>query len=127
MSQIQIFELVEALEPGKKAKALLLKWNGTSYTTRDAKTDPRLQLRRHPRRRRRPRLLHSGKLGPLGGGRRSRQRAIAGQLIRPNPYRPCLPALGAQVAAIWLGLPPKALANADSKAVPCCKAATSAM
>ena len=37
MSQIQIFELIATLEPGKKAKALLLKWNGTAYTTREAK------------------------------------------------------------------------------------------
>ncbi|HEV3137367.1 MAG TPA: hypothetical protein VGZ26_05675 [Pirellulales bacterium] len=37
MSQIQIFELVDALEPGKQAKALMLKWNGTSYTSRGAK------------------------------------------------------------------------------------------
>ncbi len=37
MAQLQIFELVDALEPGKKAKALLLKWNGTSYVSRGGK------------------------------------------------------------------------------------------
>jgi len=38
MAQFQLFELVDALEPGKKAKALLLKWNGTSYASRGAKS-----------------------------------------------------------------------------------------
>ncbi len=38
MAQMQIFELVDALEPGKKAKAVLLKWNGEGYTSRGAKT-----------------------------------------------------------------------------------------
>ena len=37
MAQMQLFELVDALEPGKKAKALLLKWNGSAYVTRGAK------------------------------------------------------------------------------------------
>jgi hypothetical protein len=37
MSQMQIFELVDALESGKKAKALPLKWNGTASTSRGAK------------------------------------------------------------------------------------------
>ena len=37
MAHMQIFELVEELEPGKQAKALLLKWNGTAYATRGAK------------------------------------------------------------------------------------------
>ena len=32
MAQLQIFELVDTLEPGKKAKATLLKWNGTVYS-----------------------------------------------------------------------------------------------
>lgn len=37
MAQLQIFELVDSLEPGKRAKALLLKWNGTGYISRGAK------------------------------------------------------------------------------------------
>jgi hypothetical protein len=37
MAQLQIFELADTLEPGKQAKALLLKWNGTTYVTRGAK------------------------------------------------------------------------------------------
>ena len=37
MAQIQLFELVDSLEPGKKAKAMLLKWNGVNYATRGAK------------------------------------------------------------------------------------------
>ena len=31
MAQLHIFELVDVLEPGQSAKALLLKWNGTTY------------------------------------------------------------------------------------------------
>ena len=38
MPQLQIFELVDALEPGKKAKAKLLTWNGTAYISRGGKT-----------------------------------------------------------------------------------------
>lgn len=38
MPQLQIFELVDALETGKKAKAKLLIWNGSSYISRGAKT-----------------------------------------------------------------------------------------
>jgi hypothetical protein len=37
MAQLQIFELVDTLEPGKKAKATLLKWNGTTYSARGGK------------------------------------------------------------------------------------------
>jgi hypothetical protein len=37
VAQIQLFELIDALEPGKKAKALLLKWDGNRYTARGAK------------------------------------------------------------------------------------------
>lgn len=37
MAQLQIFELVEPLEAGKKARANLLKWNGTNYAARGAK------------------------------------------------------------------------------------------
>ena len=38
MAQLHIFELVDQLDPGQNAKALLLKWNGTNYSTRGAKT-----------------------------------------------------------------------------------------
>ncbi len=38
MAQMQIFVLADALEPGKKAKATLLKWNGTAYTARGGKS-----------------------------------------------------------------------------------------
>lgn len=31
MSDLEKFELIEPLEPFKSAKAVLLKWNGTSY------------------------------------------------------------------------------------------------
>ena len=37
MSHLQIFELIETLEPGKKAKALQLVWNGTAYVARGGK------------------------------------------------------------------------------------------
>ena len=37
MAQLHIFELVDVLEPGQSAKALLLKWNGTTYLSRGAK------------------------------------------------------------------------------------------
>ncbi len=37
MAQLQIFELADALEPGKKAKATLLKWNGVAYVARGGK------------------------------------------------------------------------------------------
>ena len=38
MALLQIFELVDTLEPGKKAKATLLKWNGTTYSARGGKS-----------------------------------------------------------------------------------------
>ncbi len=37
MAHLQLFELVDALEPGKKAKAVMLKWSGTEYITRGGK------------------------------------------------------------------------------------------
>jgi len=37
MAQVQIFELIDTLEPGKMAKAVLLKWNGTAYDARGGK------------------------------------------------------------------------------------------
>jgi len=37
MAQLQLFELVDALEPGKRAKAVLLKWTGTTYSSRGGK------------------------------------------------------------------------------------------
>ncbi len=37
MAQLQLFELVETLEPGRQSQALLLHWNGHEYTTIDAK------------------------------------------------------------------------------------------
>lgn len=38
MPLLQLFELVDALEPGKKAKAKLLAWNGTTYAARGSKS-----------------------------------------------------------------------------------------
>lgn len=34
MAQMQIFQLIDTLEPGKQAKATLLKWSNNTYTSR---------------------------------------------------------------------------------------------
>jgi hypothetical protein len=38
MAQLQIFQLMDSLEPGKMAKAVLLRWNGTEYVARGGKS-----------------------------------------------------------------------------------------
>jgi hypothetical protein len=35
---LQLFELLDSLDPGHSAEALILAWNGNQYVTKDAKT-----------------------------------------------------------------------------------------